>query len=116
MTNILLGFLVGHLAMNVYSAISGNMPSSIIPGLDFTPKLNAFELAIGLILIFILTGYLFFRRKAGEHQSKYVLRMLNGTLFFGAMFAFSETNWLLLGTCLTLALFFFYINFFRLKT
>ena len=113
MTNVLLGFLMAHLTMNVYSAISGDMPPSILPGLDFTPKLNTLELAIGLILIFAISSYLFFRRKAGEKQPGFLLRILNGGFLFGAAFAFSITNWLLMGLSLTLGLVLLYINFFR---
>ena len=115
MANALLGFLAGHLIMNVYSAVTGNLPSSIVPGVKFTSAINTFELAVGLILISILILYLFLKEKTPQSQFKNFSRILNGALVFGALFAFSETNWLLSGVCLVLAFFFFYINFFRLK-
>lgn len=113
MTNVLLGFLISHLTMNVYSAISGNMPSSIVPGLEFTPTINIIELMLGLALIAILSVFLFSRKRSEASQTKTILRILNGALVFGAFFAFSETNWLLLGVCLVLTLPLLYIIFFR---
>jgi hypothetical protein len=109
----LLGYCIVHTIMTIYSAITGILPHSVIPGFEFTMEVNYLALVTMSIPIPILVHRLFLREGSPKIGLKDILKILNGALFLGVMLGISEKNPLLLGVSLVLVLILGYINFIR---
>lgn len=112
-SKLILGYLIIHAVMTTYSAITGILPHSFIPGRGLTMEINYLLLIVVLILIPIFVHRLFLKKGSVKINLKDISKILNGAFFLGVVLGLSERSFLVLGISLILVLILGYINFFR---
>ncbi len=112
-SKMFLGFIIVHVILSIYVAITGKILHSVIGVGEFTSEMNLFALTLCLILIPVFTRRLFLKEGSEKISPKDILKMLNGAFFLGILLGISEKEWLLLLISLISMLILGYINFLR---
>lgn len=112
-SKMFLGFIIVHVILSIYVAITGKTLHSVIGVGEFTPEMNLLALILCVIFIPVFTRRLFLKEGSEKIAPKDILKMLNGAFFLGILLGISEKEWLLLLISLISMLILGYINFLR---